>query len=158
MKPTFKFKSVIDIPFSFPKENGIKLMIFDADSTLIVSKSSQIDKDILEKVLSFYASGIDIIIASNGKTARMAQVFAGHNIKSHGMSLKPFTFRLKKLIKGYKKDEIILIGDQFFTDILCAGFLGVRSVMVEPYGGDKGIIMKLKRGVERFVLAKTEKW
>ena len=152
MKPTYKIDSVSDLNLSFLKDEKIKIILFDADSTLIEAKSENISGDTLDKINEISENGIKTVIASNGKTKRIKKVFKGHNILAYGMSFKPLPFKLRKLTGAYKKNEVLLVGDQLFTDILCANLLGIRSIMVNPYGKDKGYGMKLKRKLEKRLL------
>ena len=151
-KPDFTLKSIMDLDHSFLSREKIKLIIFDADATLIQAKSRSITKQIVNKIDSLQAMGYQIAIASNGRANRIETIFKGHSIEAYGMSFKPLPFRLKKHIAGYRKDEVLLVGDQLFTDILCAKLLGIKSLMVEPLGDDIGFGIGLKRFVERLIL------
>jgi HAD superfamily phosphatase (TIGR01668 family) len=142
----------MDIKNSFLLKEKIKFIIFDADATLVQAKSNTINKDIVEKIESFKAQGLKIAIASNGNANRIKEIFKGHNIEAYGMSFKPLPFRLKKLISGYNKDEILIVGDQLFTDILCGNLLGIKSLMVDAYGNDIGFGIGIKRSLEKMIL------
>lgn len=151
-KPDFILKSIMEIDNSFLIKEKIKLIIFDADATLIQAKSHSITEQIVNKIDSLQMLGYKIAIASNGRANRIEEIFKGHNIEAYGMSFKPLPFRLQKYIKGYDKSEILLVGDQLFTDILCAKFLGIKSLMVEPLGDDIGFGIGLKRSIEKRIL------
>ena len=92
------------------------------------------------------------MIGSNGKTYRIKKAFGSHQIEAYGYSLKPLPFRLHKRLKGYGRKEVLLVGDQFFTDILCAKLLGIRSAMVEPYGTDEGFLIGFRRALEKMIV------
>jgi len=156
--PTYKVKSVFSITPQKLKNDNIRLIIFDADCTLIKDRSFFIEDKMMEKILEFEKAGFDIVIASNGKIHRINEVFKNHPVKAYPMCLKPLPFKLNKIMKGYKKSEVILVGDQFFTDILAAAFSGIKSYMVAPYGEEKGFFMKLKRKMERIIVGDYSKW
>ncbi len=156
--PTYKVKSVFDISIEKLKEDNIRLIIFDADCTLIEDRSFLIEDKMMDKILEFEKAGFDIIIASNGKIHRINKVFENHPVKAYPMCLKPLPFKVLSLMKGYKRSEVILIGDQFFTDILCAVFSGIKSYMVSPYGKERGGFMKLKRKIEKVIVGDYNKW
>ena len=151
-RPTYRIKSVLDLKTDFLKEENIKTLIFDADSTLIQSKSYSIENKMLDKLKEIEDSGIEIFIASNGKVDIINKVFKEHPVKAYPMCLKPLPFKMNKLLKKYNKKTTALIGDQLFTDILCANFVGIRSFMTMPYGVDIGLFMKLKRKLEKIIL------
>ena len=150
--PTYRIKSVLEISADFLKNENIKTLIFDADSTLIQAKSYEIEDRMIEKIIEIEKSGIEIFIGSNGKIKRINKVFEAHPVKAYPMCLKPLPFKLNKILKNYDKKTVAIVGDQYFTDILCASFLGIRSFMVEPYGTESGYFMKLKRNLEKKIL------
>ncbi len=152
LQPDFLFKGVEELTPAFLQQHNIRFLILDADATLIEAQTDSILPHRVMLVEELKKTGIRVAVASNGKTHRIKKAFGEHQIEAHGYSLKPLPFRLKKLTKGYAKREVLLVGDQFFTDILCAKLLGIRSVMVEPYGPDKGRGMKLRRFFEKKIV------
>ena len=64
--------------------------------------------------------------------------------------MKPFSYGFHKAIDelGIPKSEIAIIGDQIFTDIMGANFLGIKSILVEPVSESKTFMLKLKRFLE----------
>lgn len=157
-QPTYKIKSVLDLKIENLKKDNIKFALFDADCTLIYDKEFFVEVKMLEKLTEIEKSGINIAIASNGKIHRINKVFEKHPIKAYPMCLKPLPWKLKKIIKNYNKNEVVLIGDQYFTDILCASFLGIKSYMVAPYGEGKGNFIKIKRFLEKYIVGDYKKW
>ncbi len=152
MQPDFLLKSVEEITPAFLQQHKIRLLILDADATLIEAQTDFILPQRVLLVEEIRKSGVRVMVASNGKTNRIKKAFGEHKIEAHGYSLKPLPFRLKKHLKGYDKPEVLLVGDQFFTDILCAKLLGIGCAMVEPYGPDKGRGMKLRRFFEKKIV------
>lgn len=152
LKPTYRISSVLEITGELLKKENIKTLIFDADSTLIVAKSSKIEDEMLEKIKEIEESGAEVFIASNGKVKRINKVFENHPIKAYPMCLKPLPFKLNSILKSYDKKTTAIVGDQYFTDIICASLVGIRSFMTEPYGEERGFFIKLKRRLEKKIL------
>lgn len=158
LQPTYKIKSVLDLKTEALKKDNIKLVLFDADCTLIYDKAFFVEEKMLEKLTEMEKNGINIIIASNGKIHRINEVFKKHPITAYPMCLKPLPWKIKRIIKNYDKKEVVLVGDQYFTDILCACFLGIKSYMVAPYGEGKGTFIKIKRFFEKYIVGDYRKW
>lgn len=152
LQPDFLLPAVEAVTPAFLQQHNIRLLILDADSTLILAQTDFILPKRVALVEEIRKAGIRVMVASNGKTHRIEKAFGEHKIEAHGYSLKPLPFRLKKLVQGYAKNEVLLVGDQFFTDVLCAKLLGIRCVMVEPFGPDKGFGMKLRRFLEKKII------
>lgn len=152
LQPDFFFSLVEDVTLDFLKSHNIRFLILDADATLIQSHDDKILPERIALIETIRASGIRVIVGSNGKTNRIETAFGKHRIEAYGYSLKPLPFRLLKHLKGYRKKEVLLVGDQFFTDVLCAKLMGIRSAMVEPYGTDKGFLIGFRRALEKIIV------
>lgn len=152
LQPDFFFSRVEEITTDFLQQHQIRLLILDADATLIQSHDDRILPERVEWIDAIQKSGIRVMIGSNGKTHRIEKAFGSHKIEAYGYSLKPLPFRLHRHVKGYPRKQVLLAGDQFFTDILCAKALGIRSAMVEPYGEEKGTLMGFRRRLEKIIV------
>lgn len=152
LQPDFFFSLVEEITTEFLNEHNIRLLILDADATLIQAHDDKILPERVEWIDALQKAGIRVMVGSNGKTHRIEKAFGSHKIEAYGYSLKPLPFRLKKHLKGYHKKEVLLAGDQFFTDMLCAKLLGIRSAMVEPYGTDEGFLIGFRRSLEKIIV------
>ena len=152
LQPDFFFSLVEDVTLDFLKSHNIRFLILDADATLIQSHDDKILPERIALIETIRASGIRVIVGSNGKTNRIETAFGKHRIEAYGYSLKPLPFRLLKHLKGYRKKEVLLVGDQFFTDVLCDKLMGIRSAMVEPYGTDKGFLIGFRRALEKIIV------
>lgn len=152
LQPDFFFSAVEEITVEFLQKNHIRLVLFDADATLIQAHDDKILPARLAWINSIREAGVRVMVASNGKTHRIETAFGAHAVESCGYSLKPLPFRLWKRIRGIPKQDVLLVGDQFFTDILCAKLLGIRSAMVEPYGTDEGFLIGFRRRLEKIIV------
>jgi predicted HAD superfamily phosphohydrolase YqeG len=60
-------------------------------------------------------------------------------------------------ILNLKRDKIILIGDQIFTDILGGNVLGFYTILVEPKDKNRDFILtKFQRFFEKSILKKIK--
>lgn len=152
LQPDFRLQCVEEVTPQFLQQNKIRLLIFDADATLIQAHDDKILPERVTLIETIMQSGVRVMVLSNGKTTRIEKAFDTHRIEAYGYTLKPLPFRLLKRIKGYRKEEVLLVGDQLFTDILCAKLSGIRSAMVSPYGVDEGFLMGFRRWAERKII------
>ena len=72
------------------------------------------------------------------------------------MSYKPLKFKLNKFIKkeNLKKDEIIIVGDQLLTDILCSKRLKIKSILVTPACSGDLVQTKINRFFDNIIRKK----
>ena len=92
--------------------------------------------------------GLNIYVISNNHEDRVAKFSNDLGCKYSYMSYKPLTFKLNKFIKKEQlnKNEIIIVGDQLLTDIICSKGLKIKSILVTP--ACKGDLKKTK--INRF--------
>lgn len=142
--PSEFHKTFFDIDFDKLYEQGIRLILTDLDNTLISYDETLPTKEIDDLFEKLTQIGFEIIIVSNNIQPRVDVFCQGLKIKGFANMRKPLIFKFKRIIKqtlrDYKKDEIIIIGDQLMTDIFAANRLKTKSILVNP----------LKK--------KTEKW
>ena len=70
------------------------------------------------------------------------------------VAYKPFPFAIKNWMieNGFKKDEVVMIGDQIFTDHLAAIFANIDSVLVKPITNRDFIVTRLiSRRLEKII-------
>lgn len=149
--PDWYFTAVTRIKPEFFAENNIKCLICDIDNTLATyEEATPIDKvknwlDLVE------SSGVRIALISNNREKRVYifNTMLGYLYVSR--AAKPFTHKLKKLMKQtrIKKEETALLGDQIFTDVLCAKKAGVRAILVRSIDTTNRPFLRLKKLFER---------
>lgn len=147
-------KSVLDIDLKKLKEENIHVLICDVDNTLCLHDEEEISKDKMEWLKQAVSFDMKIILISNNHVSRIERVARLIDAKAYGFALKPFPFTYMKMLKENKisKDEAICIGDQLFTDIFGAKFMGIRNIYVHPMSESDIIYTKLSRAIENYIL------
>lgn len=110
------------------------MVIFDLDNTLAphFSKSSnRYSRMLIQKLKD---RNIIVVIASNNtksRVLRFCETLPGIDYIIWN-ALKPFPYRIRKLFKLFNvsKEQTIIVGDQFITDIWVANILKIRSILV----------------------------
>ena len=97
-----------------------------------------------------HEAGIDLHILSNAKPKRLTRFANNVNLPYFYMSLKPLPFKTNKAIKalGRQKNEVAIVGDQLFTDIMCANLCGIKSFWVDIFQPEDKLSFKIKRKIE----------
>ncbi|HOJ94245.1 MAG TPA: haloacid dehalogenase [Fervidobacterium nodosum] len=143
-----KVKSVKDIDFKKLLSEGKRVFLFDFDNTINVWKSNIVPKEIEEIFKYLLSNDASVFIVSNGKKRKLEI----NNVKIIWRALKPLPFKVMMRLKKYlkNKDEIVVIGDQIFTDILFGKLIGAYTIKVEPLDTSKEFITtKIFRFFER---------
>ncbi len=154
--PKLYCKKVTDIELEFLKDNNIKGIILDVDNTLI-----DFDRNLLEGLIEWKKNidkiGIKCIILSNSNQLDKISTVANK------LEISYISLATKPLKRGFKKaqkqldipaENIAVVGDQIFTDVLGANRCKMFSILVEPIAEKDYLITKIKRPLEGYVIKK----
>lgn len=149
--PTYFTEKVTDINVSFLKHIGIKGVVLDIDNTLVAYQASHADTEVVNWINELKSNDIKIILLSNNTEARVKSFAESLDLPYISMSMKPLTKNLKKAISiiSCKPQNVLLIGDQVFTDILSANFMKIRSILVTPIEDNGKSMIKFRRILEK---------
>ena len=69
---------------------------------------------------------------------------------------KPLTIGMTRACKkfGLAPQQVAIVGDQLFTDILGGKWKGMRSILTEPLHLEDGPFFRFKRGLEKRLMKK----
>ncbi len=158
-KPFKMFYRVTQITPEFLKASGIKALALDADNTLS-EHHSQIPYEGVEDWLSqMRQSGIKLMMVSNARAKRVEPFANKLGLEFISTALKPLPFGFFRAAKsmGLKRKEIAAVGDQLFTDMMGANIAGLKPIHVTPIKVEDGASFKLRRRIERPMLAKYKR-
>lgn len=143
-------KDIFNINYKRLKSENIKCILFDLDNTLVEAKKivpSMETINLIEKLTKDF----EVIIISNSLPSRLKKVQKYLKIDYYSTSLKPSKRNFKKVLKRYSKDEVVLIGDQFVTDVVGSSRVGIKVILVDPLSDDLACT-KLNRMIEEKII------
>lgn len=157
--PTYFTDKVTDINVNLLKKIKIKGIILDIDDTLVPHRHPMPEKETLKWINELKKNNIKVILVSNNFKKRVSSFAKKINVPYVCMGFKPLTWRIKKAIKilSIPKENVLIIGDQIFTDILGANFIKVKSVLIDPVSNSKTFLLKFKRFFEQSIRKKIIK-
>lgn len=155
--PIMYKKNIFDINYDLLVKKGIKCILFDLDNTLVEAKSSEPKKEVIE-LIEKLSKKFKVIIVSNSPNTRLAKLQKHLKVDYYGFSCKPMKRNFKKVIKehNFKNEEIVLIGDQFMTDILGGSRMNIKTILVDPLSDDLACT-KFNRYLEEKVIKSLSK-
>ena len=132
--PSAYYRSSRDIKPETLSRMGIKLVLFDLDNTLDPYAVSEPTDEAKRMCAAFKEAGLRPYICSNNKDRRVGHYARLLGIEYACMMLKPFAFKIVKLIKelGYEPNEVVLVGDQIQTDVKAGYRAKIKTILVEP--------------------------
>lgn len=156
LKPTIALNDVTRISADLLKDRGIRGLLLDLDNTLTTHNNPEPKPEVMAWLDEMKRSGISLMIVSNNKHARV-KPFAERlklDFESSGKKPIPVGFRRAEERMGLSHEEIAVVGDQLYTDILGANLGRYKSIFVFPMEPEKHIFFKLKRALEKPFLPK----
>ncbi len=153
--PEYTFEKVEDIPYELLNKLGIKLILMDMDNTLIDSKG-KFSKELRKWIKNIKAKGIKLYIVSNSiseKTVKAVSKALG--VKYFYKASKPSRKGFRKVCDNFpeiNKSEILMIGDQLFTDVWGGNRFNIRTILVRRLNKREIFISRIKRPFERLIL------
>ena len=154
--PKLYCEKITDITIDYLKKNNIKGLILDVDNTLIDYNKNMLPglEAWIEKIKK---NNIKCIIVSNSNKKDKVETVAKK------LDIQYIFFATKPLKRGFKKAQKILrienenigvIGDQIFTDVIGANRSKMFSILVKPINEKDLIITKWKRPIEEKIIQK----
>lgn len=146
-------ESVFAIDYEKLFKKGYKAVIFDIDNTLVPhGKDSTAEVDELFKQI--HGIGLKTLLLSNNDEERITRFLKNIDSLYICDAEKPKTENYLKAVKllGVKKEEVVFIGDQIFTDIYGANKSGIDNILVEFIGAKVETKIGIRRNLEKIIL------
>lgn len=155
-KPYMYVKDIYSIDYDKLFNKGIKGIMYDIDNTLISYDEEHAHDKIIELMEYLNNNEIKVAFVSNGPKNRVNRFNKKFNYLSVYRAMKPFSQGLKKAMfeMNLKVDEVLMIGDQIFTDVLAANKIGVKCILVKPIKPKDTYVEKIKRKIEKSLIKK----
>jgi HAD superfamily phosphatase (TIGR01668 family) len=153
-KPDYIELDIFKINYEKLKSNGMRGLIFDIDNTIVAYDNFLINEKTYELFKNLLERNFMVCFLSNNKKDRVLKFSKELKIHAFYRAFKPLPFGLKKAIKYFKlnKKQIVLIGDQIFTDVLCGKIYGIKTILVNPIKLIVTRTEKFKRFLEKKIL------
>ena len=157
--PNEYFNNVREINIDFLKKNEIKALILDVDNTLI-DYDKNLDKATIEWAENLKKEGIKLYILSNSnKKEKVKTVAEKLKIGYEYFGKKPLKIGFKKVQEKLqeKPENIGVVGDQIFTDVIGGNRCKMFTILVDPIAEKDIWITLIKRPIENMIKEKYKK-
>lgn len=132
--PNAYFKKIEDITIQFLKKQNIKLLILDVDNTLI-DYHQNFAEEVKQWLKNLQGQGMKLYLLSNSnKKEKVKKIADEFGIPYRIFAKKPLKSGFLKVQKQMKEkaENIAVIGDQIFTDVIGGNRCGFFTILVEP--------------------------
>lgn len=159
LSPAQMVDSVYDIDLEELKKQGIRGIIADLDNTLVPWHSCEIPCALEDWFCKVRNAGFKIAVVSNNTPSRVEEFSSRLGVTCIAKAVKPRRGAFRRIAAdfGFAPQEMAVVGDQLFTDILGGNRCGMYTILVTPISRDEFIGTKLMRLVERIFLRRLQK-
>lgn len=152
--PTASFKKISDIRPETLESFGVSALILDVDNTLATHNNPVPDEDVLVWLEQMRKAGIRLVIASNNNKRRVRPFASELGLDYVSRAMKPMPVGFLRVCGrlGLPPENIGVVGDQIFTDVLGGNLFGAKTFLVQPMSPENGPLFRLKRRLEVVIL------
>ena len=156
IKPDYNLKNIYEINFEELKQQGIKCIMLDLDSTVMMSKSASFLPETIEWFNSFINDFKVAIISNNTQNEYIENASKLAPCQVIGCAKKPNPKVMKAYLDeiGIQPSEAVMVGDRPLTDILAGKFLGCKTILVGSINPHENLPTKWVRALERSTIKK----
>ena len=157
--PKAYFKKIQDITIEFLKKNNIKLLILDVDNTLI-DYNRNLSEEIKIWTRNLLGQGMKIYLLSNSNHKEKVEKVANTlQVPYLYFAKKPLKTGFLKIQKNTKEkiENIAVVGDQIFTDIIGGNRCKMFTILVEPIDKKDYWYTAWKRPIENTIKKQISK-
>lgn len=157
--PNAYFQKVEDITIEFLIKRKIKVLILDVDNTL-VDYHKTFSEIKIQWVKELNGQGIKLYLLSNTNDKQKVEEIAKKlKIDYQYFAMKPLKRGFLKIQKqvNEKSEQIGVVGDQIFTDVLGGNRCHMFTILVEPIHPKDFWYTAWKRPIENHIKQKIKK-
>ncbi len=157
--PDMYYKSILDIDYPKLKKNGIKVLLFDFDDTIIPHKVYDLDEEYIKTLKKIKKDFKVYIISNSFNKNKLSTLCTKIGVPYVGKSLKPLGHGYRKLKLKEEAKSIAMIGDQLITDIWGSKRRGYVGILVDPINPATEVLpTKINRKIEDIIIKKLKKF
>ena len=148
----YKCENIYGIDLDELKSQGIKAIMFDLDSTIMVSKSATYSEKTRQWLETVQKEFLVAVVTNNNNPSYIEKVRAVSPFKVVADAKKPKTDAMSSLLAEYniQPHEACMVGDRPLTDIVAGNRLGCKTILVGSINAEnEGPLVQFVRWLER---------
>lgn len=146
--------SLFDINLDQLKSKGIRGIIFDLDNTIVPWDSADMCPKINAWLEDLMQENFAVAIVSNNWQKRVKLIANRFNLPFVSRAYKPAKSGFVQALESLqlKPEEVAVVGDQLFTDVLGGNRMGMYTIWVKPLTAHEFVGTRIHRKLERFAV------
>lgn len=126
--------SILSLTPEMLQQYNLKGLVLDVDETLVPTKSTQASEALLLWVEQIRQVAALWLVSNNLSETRIGNIAKAVNLPYLIGAAKPSRRKLRQAVEAMKLpvEQIAMVGDRLFTDVLAGNRLGMFTILVEP--------------------------
>lgn len=151
--PDLSVDHIRDIPIDILEAKQIRGVIFDLDNTIIAWGSANMDGEMIKWLRLLERRGFRLCIVSNSMKKRVREIAQSINIPYIARAGKPLRSGFCRALQtiDLRGNEVAVVGDQRFTDIVGGNRIGAFTILVNPLGEKEFFATKITRSLVKLL-------
>lgn len=116
------------------KHHNIKGLVLDVDETLVPIRVAQASEELLPWVEQIRQVSDIWLVSNNLSETRIRRIATSLGVPYISGAAKPSRRKVRRAVEAMKLpvEQVAMVGDRLFTDVLAGNRLGLFTILVEP--------------------------
>lgn len=126
--------TIFDLTPQMLKENNISGLILDVDETLVPLKQKETSEELQQWITEIRKDTPIWLVSNNISHSRIGKIAESIDLPFISAAQKPSRRRLRQAADSMNLpvEQVAMVGDRLFTDVLAGNRLGMFTILVEP--------------------------
>ncbi|MDX2214111.1 MAG: YqeG family HAD IIIA-type phosphatase [Oculatellaceae cyanobacterium bins.114] len=126
--------SILSLTLDVLQKHNLKGLVLDVDETLVPMSAMQASDELKQWVLDLRPSMELWLVSNNISQNRISRIAESLNLPYILGAQKPSRRKLRQAVTAMNipVEQVAMVGDRLFTDVLAGNRLGMFTILVEP--------------------------
>jgi HAD superfamily phosphatase (TIGR01668 family) len=136
--------SIVDLTPHILEENQIRGLVLDVDETLLPITAANVSTEILDWIEHIKPMVAIWLVSNNVSQPRISRIAESLNLPYITGAVKPSRRKLRRAVEAMNLpvEQVAMVGDRLFTDVLAGNRLGMFTILVEPMVNGDSVVRK----------------
>ncbi len=132
--------TIVSLTPDILQQHGLRGLILDVDETLVPTSNSHISADLVQWADQVKTQATICLVSNNLNESRIRQIADSLALPYYASAGKPSRRKLRQALEAMElsPQEVGMVGDRLFTDVLAGNRLGLFTILVEPITDHNG--------------------